>query len=104
CGEIALEDIPEPDEQTRGDHPDDLALERVVPASLEERSLEEPGQAEVVGEMLDLGRLPLAGRGVLGQALEVGRRRIVGKAEFPQERAVDDEIRVTPDRRGEVTV
>ena len=50
--------------------------------------------------MLDLGRFPLAGRGVLGQAVEVPGRRIVGEAELAQQRTVDDEIRVAPDRCG----
>jgi hypothetical protein len=37
---------------------------------------------------------------VLCEAVEVPRRRIVGEAELAQQRSMDDEIRVAPDRRG----
>src|ERR1043165_8232893 len=55
----ALEDIAEADEEAGADHADDLALVRALPAALEELGLEEPREAELVGEVLDPGRLPL---------------------------------------------
>jgi hypothetical protein len=49
---------------------------------LEELALEQPRQADVVGEVLELGRLSLPRRGVLGQLAQLGRRRVVGRAEL----------------------
>src|SRR5207247_5083348 len=95
-GQVALEDVSEPDEQARGDDADDLALERVVPAALVPRRLELPGQAEVVCQMLQLSGFPLPRRGVLREAIEVAGWRIVGEAELAQQRAGDDELRVAP--------
>jgi len=46
---VALEDLAETDEHARLDDPDDLALERRLPAELEQAALEQPGQAELVG-------------------------------------------------------
>jgi hypothetical protein len=37
---------------------------------------------------------------VLGEAFEIHCRGIAGQPELSQERAVDDEIRVAPDRLG----
>ena len=77
---------------------------RLVPAALEELRLEQPGEADVVGEVLDLGRLALAGRGVLGEVAQVLGQRLVGDAELAEERAVDDQVRVTADRAREMAV
>src|SRR5205823_14605005 len=83
---------------------DDLALPALVPAALEQLALEQPGEADVVGGVLDVGRLALAGGGVLGEVGEVLRRRLVGRAELVQERPVDDEVGVTADRAREGAV
>src|SRR5919201_3105454 len=100
----ALEDLAEADEQAGADDADDLALVRALPAALEELRLEKPGEAELVGEVLDLGGLALANRCVLRQRGQVLRRRILGGAQLVQERAVAHEVGVAADRRGEVAV
>ena len=58
----------------------------------------------LVGRVLDLRRLALARRGVLGELGEILGHRVVALAELAQERAVDDEVGVAADRRGEVAV
>src|SRR6266567_2999380 len=58
-GQVALEDLPEADEDPRADCADDLALEFVLPAELEELLVEQPGQADLACEVLDLSSLPL---------------------------------------------
>ena len=67
-------------------------------------ALEQPREADLVGEVLDLRRLALALGRVLGELGEVLRQRVVAQAELAQQRAVDDEVRVAADRRGEVAV
>ena len=77
---------------------------RLVPAALEELRLEQPREADVVGEVLELGRLALAGGGVLGEVAEVLGERLVADAELAEERAVDDEVGVAADRAREMAV
>ena len=60
--------------------------------------VEQPGQADLVGLVLDLGGLALARRGVLGERVEIGGRRIVARAELAQERAVADDVGIAADR------
>jgi len=72
-GQESLEHLAEADKQARADHPGDLALPRLLPPTFLQPVLEQPGEAEVVGEVLDLGRLPLPGGGVLGQLGKVVR-------------------------------
>src|SRR5205814_4576841 len=78
----ALEDLAEASEQAGADQADDLAVEGLVPAALVELVVEQPGEAELVREVLDLRRLALAARDVLGQVVEVRRRRLVGETEL----------------------
>ena len=68
------------------------------------RVVEQPREADLVGEVLEPRRLALARRGVLGELGQVVRQRVVAEAELAQQRAVDDEVGVAPDRRGEVAV
>ena len=75
-----------------------------LPTPLEEDGFQQPAEAELVGQVLDLGRLPLARGGVLGQTLEVARRRLVAEPELAQERPVDDQVRIPADRAREVAV
>ena len=63
----ALEDLAEADEEPGADQARDLALPRLLPPALEQPVLEQPGEADLVGEVLDLRRLALARRGVLGE-------------------------------------
>src|SRR5437763_3057720 len=84
----AFEDLAEADEEARADDPDDLALEGRLPAALEELRLQEPREAELVREVLDLGRLALARGGVLGERAEVLGGRVVGGAQLAEQRAV----------------
>src|SRR5947209_6209075 len=56
--EVALEHVAEADEETGADRADDLALVGLLPPPLEQLRLEEPGEAELVGEVFDLGSLP----------------------------------------------
>src|SRR6266511_3960618 len=104
CRQVALEDLPEADEQAGADQTDDLALVGLLPAALEELRVEEPGEAELVRQVLDLRRLSLAAGRVLGQFVELHGRRLVGEAELAQQRSVDDQIRVAPDRRREMAI
>src|SRR5439155_5634291 len=60
--QVALEDLAEADEEAGADCPDDLPLEGILPAPLEQCGLQQPGKAELVGQVLDLGRLALAYR------------------------------------------
>jgi hypothetical protein len=72
----ALEDVPEADEEPGADEARDLAVPRLVPAALEQRVLEQPGEADVVCEVLDVRRLPLPRRGELGELGEVVGTRV----------------------------
>src|SRR5207244_6733840 len=96
--------LTEADEQARLDDPDNLALERLLPAAVEQLALEQPREAELVGPVLDPGGGSLLQRRVLGEGVEVGRRGIVGGTELAKERPVADQIWVAADRRGEVAV
>ena len=71
--QVALEDAVEADEDAGADRADDLALEGRVPALLEQPPLEQPGEAELVGAVLDLGRGALARGRPLAELGEVGR-------------------------------
>jgi hypothetical protein len=80
-GDEALEDVAEACEQAGRDQTDHLACERLLRAALEERALEEPRGADVVGAVLDVrGRSLGLGR-VLGGHLEIVRERIVALAD-----------------------
>jgi hypothetical protein len=94
----AFEDIPEAHEEAAPDQTDDLALPRLLPAVVEELLVEQPGGAELVRQVLDLGGLALLRRRVLGELVEVFRERLVGDAELAEQCAMDDEIRIAPDR------
>src|ERR687898_3011592 len=59
-GQVAFEDTVEANEDAGRDHADDLAVESRVPAGLEQPALEQPGEAELVSAVLDLGRFTLA--------------------------------------------
>src|SRR5581483_9305721 len=99
-----LEDAAEAGEEAGAEKAGDLALERLLPAALDQPVLEQPREAELVGRVLDLGRLALARRRVLGELAELLGHRVVALPELAQEGAVDDEVRVAADRRGEVAV
>src|SRR5919204_4270668 len=99
-----LEHLPEADEQARRDQPDDLTLERRFPAKLEQATLEQPREADLVGEVFELCGRPLAQGRMLRELRQILRERLVRDAELAQERAVADEIRLAADRRGEVAV
>src|SRR5262245_6757563 len=102
--DVALEDIPEADEQARRDHTRDLALERRLPAQLEQALLEQPGEAEFVRAVLELRRVPLALRRLYRVLVQVVGQGLVRDAELAQQRPVHDEVGVATDRRSEVTV
>src|SRR5581483_7046070 len=102
--EKTLEDNAEAHEQAGADQTDDLSLPLGVPALLVQIPLEQPRQADLVREVLDLRRLALALREVLRELWEVARQRVVRDPELTKERAVHDEIRVASDRRREVAV
>ena len=77
---------------------------RVAIAGLEQLALEQEAAGDVVGVALDRHRLALAGRGPRpGVRHPRGlRRRLAGDRR--QQPAVADQVRVAPDRRGEVAV
>src|SRR5258705_141611 len=58
--DVALEPLAEAGEDAARNHADDLALPGLIPAALDQSSVEQPGRADVVGDVLDLGRLALA--------------------------------------------
>src|SRR5581483_7092823 len=66
-GQVSCEDLAEADEEPGVDRADDLPLERVVPAELEQLPLEQPREADLVGEVLDLRSGSLALGRVLGE-------------------------------------
>src|SRR5262249_56640395 len=100
--EEPLEHLPEAREQAGADEAGDLALPPLVPAMLGQAVLEEPGEAQLVRRVLDLGRLTLARGRVLGELLEVLGDRVVALTELAEQRTVHDEVGVATDRRGEV--
>src|SRR5437588_11462555 len=55
-GQEALEHVAEADEDAAADETDDLALEPLVPAALEQHPVEPPREAELVGEVLHVRR------------------------------------------------
>src|SRR5437763_16809427 len=96
----AFEDLAEADEEARADDPDDLALPARLPAALEELGLEEPGEAELVGEVLHLGRFPPAGGGVPRKVGQVLRRPVAGGAPLAPARPVAHQLGAAAARRG----
>src|SRR5262249_14543753 len=97
CGQEALEHLAEAREQARGDPAHDRPLPGLLPAALAEAVLEQPGEADLVREVLELRRLPLALRRVLGELRQPFRYGVVAHGELTEQRAVDDEVRVAPD-------
>src|SRR6476646_1038332 len=67
-GKKALEDLTEAGEEARADQDDDHALVDRVPAALEQGRVEQPGEADRIGGVLDVGGNPLA-RGHVGRKL-----------------------------------
>src|SRR5688572_22138751 len=63
--QIALEDTIEANEQARADRADDLPVEGRVPAGIEQATLEQPGETELIGEVLDARSLTFAHGGPL---------------------------------------
>src|SRR5918996_1207061 len=103
-GQEALEETVEANEDAGPDRADDLPAEGRVPARLEQPALEQPGEAELVGAVLDLGRFTLALGRPLRQLVEIIGGRLVGEPEQREQRAMADEVGVAADRRGEVAV
>ena len=79
---VALEDVSEANEEAGRDDADDLAWKALLPAALIELALEQPGEADLVGAVLDLGRGALALGRVLRELLEVVRLRLVGETKL----------------------
>ena len=103
--QVALEHLAEADEEAGADRADDLALATPAPS----RARRARARAATRGRSSSARystprRLPLARRRVLGELRQVAGRRIVGGAELPQERPVDDEVGVAADRAREVAV
>ena len=69
--DVALEDLAEADEEPGADDAVDLALERRVPAAVEEHRLEQPGEADVVRAVLDVREPALLGGRMLGRLAEI---------------------------------
>ena len=92
-------------EGPRTDHAGDLALEAALPARLEQLAAQQERRTNPVGVPLDRRRLALAlGAAPAGLAHRRGLGLVLSRPERGQERPVGDEIRVAPDRRGEVGV
>src|SRR5215208_4927748 len=103
-GDVALEDVAEADEDPGRDHAGDLALERRLPAQLEQALLEQPRETELVRAVLDPRGVAFALRRMRGVLLEVVGQGLVGHAELAQQGAVHHEVGIAADRRGEVAV
>src|SRR6476619_1671699 len=74
-------------------------------ASLAQLALEQESGADVVGPPLDAHRLALTLAAVPGSLARFGSARCqLALAQRSQQGTVDDEVRVAPDRRGEMTV
>src|SRR4051812_16520248 len=96
--------LPEADERAGADHAGDLALERLV-VVLTQAALEEECEADVERRALDLQRAALSGRRRRAGLLHLGGVRAgVVDAQRGQQSAVDDDVRIAPDRRREVAV
>src|SRR5918995_155538 len=102
--DVAFEDLSEADEEAGADDAVDLARERRVPSALEEHGLEQPGKADVVGAVFDVREPALLGGRMVGSLPEILGKGLVGGAELPHERPVDDQVGIAPDRRREVSV
>src|SRR5439155_14836093 len=74
---VALEDVSEANEEAGRDDADDLAWKALLPAALIELALEQPGEADVVGSILDVRRRPLLQGSVLREAGKILGRRVV---------------------------
>src|SRR5690349_21117922 len=81
CGQEALEHVAEAAEEPGVDQTGDLAVPAGLPTAVVEPPLEQPREADLVRQVLDLGRLSLAFRRVLRQRLQVGRRAVAREAE-----------------------
>ena len=96
---------PEAHERSRADHAGDLALEAAPPARLEQLTPEQEGPADAIGVALDRRSLALTlGAAPAGISHRPGVGLVLSRPDRGQERAVDDEVRVAADRRGEVGV
>src|SRR2546423_14122946 len=93
-----FEDLPEAREQARTDHADDLAFERLLPPPLVELGVEQPRETDVVRSVLDVRGSALPLRRVPGEVAQFDRRRLFGRTQLSQQRSMDDEIGVPPDR------
>src|SRR4029077_11260593 len=82
-----------------------LPHERLLPPALVQRLLERMTPRDVLPVALDPRRLALALGRPLAQLPQLARpRRLLLAAERRHQRAVAHEVRVAPDRRGEVAV
>src|SRR4051812_1459514 len=101
----ALEAVAEGHEGARADEAHDLAVVLALQLALEEPALEQEGVGDVVGGALDLHRVALAAARPLGRLVErVLARRLFPTTDRAEQRAMGDEVGITPDRRGEVRV
>src|SRR5207244_10990292 len=75
--EEALEHLREADEQARRDQARDLAVERRLPAELEQPPLEQPRETDLVREVLVLRGRALPNGGVLGELGQILWERLV---------------------------
>ena len=104
-GNIAFIALLKTHEQSRRNDADDLAFEDLVPAFFVKQPVKQEGENNVVAGALRQGRAAF----VLGACLrDFGKLQPAAteilEMEFIQERAVDYQVRVAPDRRGEVQV
>src|SRR6185312_17572667 len=76
--EEALEDLAETGEEARADDADDLAFERLIPASFVELGIEQPGQADVVRAVFHIGCSPLPLGRVVCELAQVRRHGVLG--------------------------
>src|SRR5262249_51231821 len=92
-------------ERAAADHPGDLALEFGVGSAPAELALEQERGADLVALALAPHRVALALAALAGGLPRLGGAGgSLPLADRGQQGPVDDEIRVTPDRRGEVAV
>src|SRR6476646_1050423 len=102
--EEALKDLAEASEEARADDADDLAFERLVPASFVELGVEQPGQADVVRAVFHICCSPLPLGRVVCELAQIRWHRVLGNVQLAEQGAMDDQVGVAPNRRGEMAV
>ncbi len=98
----------ERDKSPGADQPRDLAREHLLVAAVEQNLFEQEAGGDVIALVLQLGGVALALGGPFPQLVELASARALASAlagpDRREQRAMTDDVRIAPDRRGEVAV